>query len=253
MVSAQAVEFLRGYFSRVARSFLISVDVLFMSAFALKADEILRRRPWTTESGRSGAAMARLTACILAYGLLYGAVMGTFGGVLGERFWQVAISAVKVPFLLLGTFLLGLPSFFVLNTLLGLRRDFSRAVRALMATQAGLTIVLASLAPLTGVWYASSSDYSAALRCNGLMFAIASLAGQWLLREYYRPLIRRDKRHRWMLWMWLGIYVFVGIQMAWILRPFVGDPGAPVRFLRAESWGNAYEVVAQLIWSALVR
>jgi hypothetical protein len=54
-----------------------------------------------------------------------------------------------------------------------------------------------------------------------------------------------------MLWTWLGIYVFIAIQMAWIFRPFVGDPSAPVQFLREESWGNAYEVVGRLIWDAL--
>ena len=170
---------------------------------------------------------------------------------LGERLWQVVYSAAKVPLLLLASFLLGLPSFFVFNTLFGLRRDFGQAVRALVATQAGLAIVLASLAPLTALWYASSADYGAALRFNGMMFAVASFAGQWLLRQYYRPLIRRNRRHRWMLWTWLGIYVFIAIQMAWIFRPFVGDPGAPVQFLREESWGNAYEVVGRLIWDAL--
>jgi hypothetical protein len=224
-----------------------------MTVFLLRADEILRRGCWTTQSGRAGSAVAWLTATILLFGIFYGAVMGVFGGVLGDRFWQVVFSAAKVPLLLLGTFLIGLPSFFVFNTLFGLRRDFSQALRALMATQAGLTVVLASLAPLTAVWYASSADYAAALRFNGLMFAVASLAGQWLLREYYRPLVRRNRRHRWMLWTWLGIYIFVAIQMAWIMRPFVGDPGMPVQFFREESWGNAYEVVGRLIWEALVR
>ena len=42
----------------------------------------------------------------------------------GPRVWQVVYSAVKVPFLLFTTFLLSLPSFFVVNTLLGLRPDF---------------------------------------------------------------------------------------------------------------------------------
>jgi MFS family permease len=222
-----------------------------MTALLLRADDILRRRDWTTGSGRAGSALGWLLAAILAFGMFYGAVMGLFGGVLGERLWQVIFSAAKVPVLLLASFLLGLPSFFVFNTLFGLRRDFGQAVRALMATQAGLAIVLASLAPLTALWYASSADYGAALRFNGMMFAVASLAGQWLLRQYYRPLIRRNRRHRWMLWTWLGIYVFIAIQMAWIFRPFVGDPGAPVQFLREESWGNAYEVVGRLIWDAL--
>ena len=29
-----------------------------------------------------------------------------------------------------------------------------------------------------------------------------------------------------MLRTWLVIYVFVGIQMGWVLRPFIGDPAA---------------------------
>jgi hypothetical protein len=56
-----------------------------------------------------------------------------------------------------------------------------------------------------------------------------------------------------MLWTWLVLYVFVGIQMAWILRLFVGAPGAPVEFFRRESWENAYVVVARLIYDAMAR
>jgi hypothetical protein len=218
-----------------------------------RADDILRRAAWTTRSLRPGAAVAWLLESIVVFGMLYGAAMGLFGGVLGDRAWQVLYSALKVPLLLLLTFLIGLPSFFVLNTLFGLRRDLLEAVHALIATQAGLAIVLASLAPFTLLWYASSADYEAALRFNGLMFLTASLAGQWLLRAYYRPLVRRNARHQWMLWTWLGVYVFVGIQMAWIFRPFVGAPGGPVQFLRDESWGNAYEVVGRLVYDAFVR
>ena len=55
-----------------------------------------------------------------------------------------------------------------------------------------------------------------------------------------------------MLWTWLAIYVFVGIQMAWVLRPFVGDPRLPAQFFREHSWGNAYDVVARLIYDAVV-
>jgi len=42
-------------------------------------------------------------------------------------------------------------------------------------------------------------------------------------------------------------YAFVGIQMAWLLRPFVGAPNTPVRFFREEAWGNAYVVVVKLL------
>ncbi|MCE5268063.1 MAG: hypothetical protein LLG00_09275 [Planctomycetaceae bacterium] len=222
-----------------------------MNGLWVHIDEILRCRQ-TAQSRPARAVLLSMIACIVTFGMVYGAVMGSFGGIGGQRLWQAIYSALKVPLLLVGTSLIAWPSFFVLNTLAGLRGDFVRATTALMAAQAGLAIVLASLAPLTIVWYASSSDYGDALRFNGVMFAIACLAGQWLLRDHYRVLIEGDPRHRRMFWIWLGLYVFVAIQMAWVLRPFVGDPNAPVEFLRREKWGNAYLVVVRLIYEALV-
>jgi hypothetical protein len=222
-----------------------------MPGLLLRADDVLRRRPWTVRPGRTWQTLGVLAACIAVFGMIYGAVMGSYGGVLGDRFWQVVFAAVKMPILLLATFLVGLPNFFVLNTLFGLRRDFGRAVRALMAAQAGVAIILASLAPLTALWYVSFRDYPAATLFNAAMFAVASFGAQGLLRGYYQPLIERNRRHRWMLWTWIVIYAFVGIQMAWILRPFLGDPNLPVEFFRDETWGNAYVIVGRLIWSRL--
>jgi hypothetical protein len=205
---------------------------------------------------RGGLALPRarpgswfvLESLILGFGMSYGAVMGTYGGLFGDRAWQLVYSAVKVPILIVTTFVLSVPSFFVVNTLLGLGADFRRVLLALMTTQAGLTVILTSLAPFTALWYASGSDYQTAILFNGVMFAVASFAAQWMLRREYRPLIRRDPKHRWMLRTWLVIYVFVGIQMAWVLRPFVGDPEKAVQFFREDSWSNAYEVVARMVW-----
>jgi hypothetical protein len=188
---------------------------------------------------------------VIGFGMFYGAVMGTYGGFGGPRMWQVVYSAVKVPFLLFTTFLLSLPSFFVINTLLGLRSDFTRVLRALLRAQAGLTIILSALAPYTAFWYVSGSLYQPAILFNGVMFAVASVSAQWMLRRSYRPLVESNSTHRWMLRAWLVIYVFVGIQMGWVLRPFIGDPVAPVQFFREGSWTNAYEVVIQMIWDVM--
>ena len=197
-----------------------------------------------------GAPLALLLYTVV-FGMAYGAIMGTFAGVTGERLLQVLYSAVKVPLLLLATFAISLPSFFVLNTLLGVRDDFAAALRALVATQAGLTIILASFAPFTAVWYASSPDYNAAVLFNGIMFAAASFSAQFLLRRFYGPLLARSDRHRLLLRTWLVIYAFVGIQMGWLLRPFVGSPDAPVQFFRAGAWGNAYVEVFRKVVGAL--
>ena len=78
-----------------------------------------------------------------------------------------------------------------------------------------------------------------------------SLGAQWLLRRFYRPLVQRDARHRLMMRAWLVIYVFVGVQMAWVLRPFVGRPGMVTQFFREAAWGNAYVQIARLVWKVV--
>lgn len=177
--------------------------------------------------------------------------MGTFGGLSPDRLQQVLYSAVKVPLLLLATFSLTLPSFFVVNTLVGLRADFAESLRSLIATQAVLAVILACLAPYTAWWYASSASYVWAQLFNLGLFALASLAAQISLRRMYRPLIERNRRHVLMLRAWLVVYAMVGVQMAWVLRPFLGNPGQPTQFFREDAWSNAYIVVLRLFWRAL--
>jgi hypothetical protein len=179
--------------------------------------------------------------------MAYGLVMGSFGG----RGLQALYSAVKVPLLLAATVGLSLPSFFILNTLRGLRADFAQAVRAVVASQAGLTVVLASLAPVTAFWYASTTDYHGSILFNGVMFGVASLAAQGPLRRAYRPLVERDPRHKALVRFWVVLYAFVGVQMGWVLRPFIGDPVGPVQFFRPGAWDNAYVIVARMAWDQL--
>ena len=192
----------------------------------------------------------RLVIYVVGFGASYGATMGLYG-IRGGSAWQVAFSAAKVPMLLLITFALALPSFFVINTLAGTRDDFRAAFRAHAQAQAAITLVLASLAPLTVVWYASHVSYPLAVLFNAAMFGLASLAGQLVLRRLYRPLIERNARHRALLIAWLLIYAFVGIQLGWVLRPFVGAPRTAVHFFREGAWGNAYVQVWHLIGEAL--
>jgi hypothetical protein len=221
--------------------------------FLRDVDGLLKMGSAAPSSGRRGAALrvGHYVLLIAVFGILYGSVMGSYGAVQGPRIWQVIYSASKVPLLLLATFLLSLPSFFVLNTLLGLRDDFPRVVSCLLATQAGLTVILASLAPITSFCYVSGCGYEPAILLNGVLFAVASVSAQWIQRRDYRPLVARRSLHRWMLRTWIIIYVFVGIQMGWVLRPFIGNPRAPVQYFREDSWSNAYVAVAEIIWKVL--
>lgn len=218
-------------------------------AILTRADGVLRARPIDTRQSPMGKLL-RLAGLVVVFGMLYGAVMGTFGGVAPDRALQISYSALKVPLLLFITFTLGLPSFFVVNTLLGLRDDFAEALRALVAAQAGMTVVLASLAPFTALWYVSSANYPVAQLFNAAVFAAASFAGQAVLRKHYAPLVAKNARHRVVMWSWLVVYAFVGVQMGWVLRPFIGKPGLATRFFREGAWSNAYLEVIEILGRA---
>jgi len=210
-------------------------------------DEFLHGRGRFAVGAPVAAQVKWLLMFVLIFGALYGAVMASYSGLAAGRLHHLLYVAIKVPMLLLATFALCLPSFFVVNTVAGLRADLGDALKALVATQACLTIALASLGPVTAFFYICSMDYSMAVLFNGAMFALACFAAQMVMRRYYEPLMHRSRRHRAMLYFWFFFYAFVGIEMGWVLRPFIGDPGRPVAFFRADAWGNAYVVVARLI------
>ena len=204
------------------------------------ADDVLYATPEISGAGSARRQSSQMAAVLCVFGILYGGVMGSYSGIFGQRYLQVAYSGVKVPLLLTATFGLSLPFFFVVNSLYGLRPDFGRVLRALLATQASVTVILASLSPLTLLWYVSFDHYRAAILFNAVMFGAASVSAQLVLKRLYQPLIARNRMHLRLLKLWIVIYAFVGIQMGWVLRPFIGSPDSPVQFFREAAWGNAY-------------
>jgi hypothetical protein len=195
----------------------------------------------------SAFPLRELLTATLVGGSLYGLAMGSFG----LRPLQCAYSAIKVPLLLLVSTVICLPSFFAVNTVLGLRDEFRAALRGVLAAQATFAVTLLSLAPLTLVAYLTVERYPLPNFINGVQFALATVAAHVTLRRHYDPLVRRERRHKVARFAWLFFYVFVAIQMAWVLRPFIGHPGLPVAFFREDAWTNAYVQILRLIATTL--
>jgi len=83
------------------------------------------------------------------------------------------------------------------------------------------------------------------------MYLLTTMAAQITLSKHDAPLIAANPRHRAGRLAWAALYVFVAIQLAWVLRLFVGSSVLPTRFFREEAWDNAYVVVAQKVWELL--
>lgn len=236
---------------------LVALDhVLRPSEHSISVTETSRANASTTDV----PSIRKVVLVVIACGILYGAAMGSYAFVANQRSLpqqlpQMFYSATKVPLLLAITVLVSLPSFFVLNSLFGLREDFGEVVRAVVSAQAGMTIILASLAPLTLFVYVflqpGSDQYNIAVLFNAFIFGIASVSAQLLLGRYYRPLIETNRRHRSMMRLWIVVYAFVGIQAGYILRPFIGNPDKPSSFLRADSFQNAYVRILEITFDLI--
>ena len=183
----------------------------------------------------------RLATAVVLGGLIYGAVMGSYAGAEAALY-----AALKVPLLLTGALFVCLPNFYVVNAVLGLADDYTAAVRGIISAQATLAVVLAALAPVTLFFYLSTDDYDFVKLLNVAMFALAGLSAQRTLARHYRPLLARQPRHRVALIVWPALYLFVALQLAYALRPFVGNPRFPTEFVREDWMGNAY---LDLFWS----
>ena len=184
-----------------------------------------------------------LVLTIVVCGAIYGGVMGSHSALQPGRWLLVPMSAIKVPILLLGTTGVCFGAFFVISTVLGLRDDFARSTRALLAGQAACAVTLASLAPVTAFFYATGITHAQAQLLSAGMFTVAAIAGQAIVRRRdFRPLFASaiGMQHRAVLALWVGMYVFVGIQMVWILRPYIGVPGLDVSLFRDDAISNAY-------------
>ncbi|MCY3024322.1 MAG: hypothetical protein NTW87_35545 [Planctomycetota bacterium] len=201
--------------------------------------------------GTRGAEWRRLPEyapplIVVLCGCAYGAVMAGYHGFGGDRLQMVLYGALKVPLLFLATMVLAVPCFYVTNLLLGVGDDFEAVWRGLTDYQLLVALQLAALAPVTVFVNLSNGDYRTAQAWSALMFAVAAWNARRALRACYRPLIARHPAHRLLSRVWFVLYAFVGIQMGWDLRPFVGHPTMPVQFLR-DDIGNAYVETAHIL------
>jgi hypothetical protein len=204
------------------------------------------------ESLSRGRALAVFFIC----GGFYGAVMATFS-LTTTRLPLVVFGTIKVPILFGCTMFLAIPGFYVLNALRGVGADFGKVLSLLLGYQLRVAVILAALAPITALINLSvtAEAYQLVQFWNSLAFLTAATVAQLRFATQARELVKRDFRHRLLLRVWTVLYAFVGIQMAWTLRPFIGSPDRGVGFFREGKLDNAYvqifEIFRELLGSIL--
>jgi hypothetical protein len=198
--------------------------------------------------GDAGRLLRDLAIIIVGAGC-YGAAMG---------WWrapeQALFVAVKFPLIILLTTLGNALLNAMLAPLLGLNLTLRQSLHAVLMSFTIASAILGAFAPLAAflVWNAPpftpgttrSMAYLFIKLVHVLVIAFAGVAGNVRLFQLLTRLAGGEKRiARRVLLAWLAGNLFLGSQLCWILRPFIGAPHLPVQFLRPDIafQGNFYE------------
>ena len=218
----------------------------FLPLLLLRDGEAFRARLLGRRVGAGGIAQLALFVCLAC--AVYGAALG------GWRSPRLSLYvAAKLPMVFVGSTLAvaacNTVAAALLGTGLGLR-DMLAAVFGAMAFAGWILLALAPVAVflVAAAFPAEGPDdmlrraHNAMLVTHVAVLAFAGLAG---IGSFWKTLMRMVPRGRPaapLAAVWIGAYAFVGTQLGWMLRPFVGSPFYPVLFLREDALArNFYE------------
>ena len=199
--------------------------------------------------------MGRELAVILIGSGCYDAAMG---------WWrspeQALFVAIKFPLIILLTTLGNALLNAMLAPLLGLNLTLRQSLRAVLMSFTISAAILGAFAPLTAfmVWNAPPLTTDTTHRAvygfikltHVLVIAFAGIVGNTRLLRLLVNQAGGDRKVAWrVLFAWLTVNLFLGSQLSWIFRPFIGAPYLPVQFLRPNIalQGNFYENIFQTV------
>jgi hypothetical protein len=206
------------------------------------------------------------------------------------EFRLIIADAIKVPLLFLLTLFVTFPSLYVFNALVGSRLGAADLVRLLTASLGVLLAVLAAFGPIVGFFSITTTSYPFILLLNVAVFTLAGAFGlSYLTRTFDLmlprpiPVARRARRPgpevedlpppepaaseiesrssppppppspaaaRAVLRCWLVAFALVGIQMSWVLRPFIGSPRMEFTWFRPRE-SSFFEAVIKALRTLL--
>ena len=205
-------------------------------------ETILRNRYHYFNEIREGIGLPEKMRAMLissiAFLALYGAVMGST-----HSLWQALSSAAKLPILFLATLIVCSPTLYFFNVLFGSKQSLTQNIALILTAITVTAVLLLSFAPIILFFLLTTSQYQFFKLLNVAIFAIAGGMGVVFLSQGMRVISASGKEgasaRRWVLRLWVLIYGFVGSQMAWTLRPFIGAPSMKFELFR-QLGGNFY-------------
>ena len=182
---------------------------------------------------------------LLALSAFYGFVAGWYAGGL-----QAISAAIKLPFLFVVTFAICFPALFVVQILVGSRLKLLQVIVLVTGALALTTVLLAAFVPIVAFFLITGANYYFLELLHVVIILVCGALGMYALHEGLSYVCEKHgvypRKALTILRIWVILFAFVGIQLAWNLRPFLGDRNQPFKVFRHYE-GNFYTAVVYSI------
>jgi hypothetical protein len=194
-----------------------------------------------TEKKEAGRMLVRQVLIICLMGFLYGLVMGGF-----HSFIQALVAGVKIVVLFIATLAICFPSFYIIQQVLGSRMSFSQMMIIILSGFILSFTITLSFAPIIVFFLVTGNNYHFLQLLHVSVFIFSGIFGIRLIIEALKYACEIKSIYPQIgvtvFRIWIVIFAFVGIQLAWNLRPFLGDKKDDFELFR-EYEGNFYTAI----------
>jgi hypothetical protein len=198
-----------------------------------------------SDTGFSRRYVLKQVLFIMLFTFLYGIVMGSYNGLS-----QGLVTSIKVPCLIFLSLIICFPALFVIQYMIGSTMTFYQMTNIILSGFIVFSTIALSFAPIVIFFMVTSNSY-AFLKL--LHVAIFTFSGVFAVKTILSGLSYScEKKNIYpklgirIFQIWIIIFAFVGSQLAWNLRPFVGSRDLPFQLFRAHE-SNFYVAVVQSV------
>jgi len=191
-----------------------------------------------TETSGGGRRILGQYLLICIFSFCYGVVMGCY-----HSFAQAMAAGAKVTVLFTLALLICFPAFYIIQFILGSKLKLKPMISIILSGFVLTTAIMVSFAPIVVIFLLTGSNYYFLQLLHIAIFILSGIFGMLTVIEALKYSCEAKSIYPQtgvvVFRFWVVILAFVGIQLAWNFRPFLGDRGQPFELFR-EYEGNFY-------------
>lgn len=184
-----------------------------------------------------------LAIAIMLLGGVFGAAVGSFMGNI-----HVVSVLIKFPILVLGTYLISSMVWYLFSARMTGSVTIMESILTVLLFLARFSLILVSTIPIVLFFIYTGIGHDGLLLLLLFLLTLSLLiASGYLFRIY--TLLHQKKPSVLLITVWVMLYALIGLQLSWMLRPWVGLVGEYeqyIPFMRLYS-GNVFEEIVILI------